>query len=180
MRHDKAICTDRPVCTLIVEKVYLSDPDEVKLIPGAAPALKRLEEAGWGICVMTNQSGIARGFFDMGQLVKVHQRLAEMLARFDVRLDGIYVCPHKPDDGCNCRKPLPGMIHQAMAEHGFNPRDAWVIGDKEVDVELGRSVGAESILVRTGYGKYYETETKADFIVDDLATGINLVLDRQG
>lgn len=166
--------------TLIVEKCYLSDPDQVEVISGAALALKRLQEAGWGICVVTNQSGIARGFFDMGQLGKVHQRLAEMLARFGVQLDGIYQCPHDPDAGCDCRKPLPGMVHQAVAAHGFNPREAWVIGDKEVDVGLGHSVGAKSILVRTGYGKSLETESKADFIVDDLAAGIDLVLDRQG
>ena len=166
--------------TLIVEKCYLFDPDQLELIPGAALGLKRLLEAGWGICMVTNQSGIARGFFDMGQLCKVHQRLAEMLAQFDVQLDGIYVCPHDPDLACDCRKPLPGMIHQAMAAHGFNPRDAWVIGDKEVDVGLGHSVGAKSILVRTGYGKSYESETKADFVVDDIAAGISLILDKQG
>jgi D-glycero-D-manno-heptose 1,7-bisphosphate phosphatase len=130
--------------------------------------------------MVTNQSGIARGFFDMGQLGKVHQRLAEMLARFDVQLDGIYLCPHGPDDACGCRKPLPGMIHQAMAVHGFNPRQAWVIGDKEADVGMGHAVGAKSILVRTGYGKRYESETKADLIADDLAAGIDLILDRQG
>src|SRR5258708_722278 len=164
--------------TLILEKCYLCDPDQLELIPGTALALKRLQEAGWGICMVTNQSGIARGFFDMGQLRKVHQRLAEMLARFDVRLDGIYLCPHAPEDGCDCRKPLPGMIHQAMAAHGFDPREAWVIGDKEIDVELGHSVGAKSVLVRTGYGSSFETKTKADFIVDDLAAGINVVLGR--
>ncbi len=166
--------------TLNVEKQYLSAPDQLELIPGAAPALKRLQEAGWGICVVSNQSGIARGYFDIGQLGNVHRRLTEMLAQFDVQLDGIYFCPHGPDDGCGCRKPLPGMIHQAMAEHGFNPRQAWVIGDKEADVGLGHAAGAKSILVRTGYGKSYESNTKAEFIADDLAAGIDLILDRKG
>ena len=162
--------------TLIVEKNYLSNPDEVEFIPGVAPALQRLHEAGWGICVVTNQSGIARGYFDMDQLGKVHQRLAEMLALFDVQLDGIYLCPHGPDDKCKCRKPLPGMIHQAVAAHGFDPQKAWVVGDKEIDVGLGRSVGASSVLVRTGYGQRYESETKADFIADDLSTAVDLIL----
>jgi D-glycero-D-manno-heptose 1,7-bisphosphate phosphatase len=166
--------------TLIVEKCYLSDPDQLELIPGAALALKRLQKAGWGICMVTNQSGIARGYFDMKQLGKVHQRLTEMLARFDVELDGIYLCPHGPNDECDCRKPLPGMIHQAMAAQGFNPGQAWVIGDKEADVGVGHAVGATSILVRTGYGKHYESETKADFIVDDLPAGIDVILDRKG
>jgi D-glycero-D-manno-heptose 1,7-bisphosphate phosphatase len=166
--------------TLIVEKHYLCNPDEVELIPHAARALKLLQEAGWGICVVTNQSGIARGYFDMDQLGSVHQRLVDMLGRLDVQLDGIFLCPHSPDDGCNCRKPLPGMIDQAIGVHGFNPRQAWVIGDKEVDVGLGHAVGARSILVRTGYGKIYELDTKADFIADDLAAAIDLVLNGSG
>jgi D-glycero-D-manno-heptose 1,7-bisphosphate phosphatase len=163
--------------TLNLEKNYLSDPDQLELISGAGAALKRLQEAGWGICVVSNQSGVARGHFDMKQLAKVHRRLEEMLTRFDVQLDGIYLCPHSPDDRCNCRKPLPGMVHQAVADHGFDPRQAWVIGDKEVDVGLGHALGAKSILVRTGYGKRYESETKADFIADDLAGAIDLILD---
>jgi D-glycero-D-manno-heptose 1,7-bisphosphate phosphatase len=162
--------------TLNVEKQYLSSPDQLELLPGAAPALKRLQQAGWGICLVTNQSGIARGYFDLERVAKVHQRLVEMLAQFDVQLDGIYLCPHGPDDQCNCRKPLPGMIHQAIAAHGFNPLQAWVIGDKEVDVGLGHAVGARSILVRTGYGKCYESDTRADFVADDLATAIGLIL----
>jgi D-glycero-D-manno-heptose 1,7-bisphosphate phosphatase len=163
--------------TLNLEKNYLSVPDQLELIPGAGLALKRLQDADWGICVVSNQSGVARGYFDMEQLAKVHRRLEEMLTRFDVRLNGIYLCPHSPDDGCNCRKPLPGMVHQAMAEHGFDPRQAWMVGDKEVDVGLGHAVGAKSILVRTGYGKRYESETKADFIADDLAQAVDLILD---
>jgi D-glycero-D-manno-heptose 1,7-bisphosphate phosphatase len=164
--------------TLVLEKHYLSNPAHLKLIPGAAQALSRLQKAGWGICVVTNQSGIARGYFDASQLDKVHKRLAEMLARFDVKLDGIYLCPHGPDDKCNCRKPLPGMILEAVAVHGFNPRQAWVIGDKEVDVGLGHAVGAKAILVRTGYGKRFESDTKADLVADDLAAGVDQILDR--
>jgi D-glycero-D-manno-heptose 1,7-bisphosphate phosphatase len=163
--------------TLNLEKQYLSTPDQLELIPGAASALKRLQNAGWGICVVTNQSGIARGYFDAERVGKVHQRLTAMLAQFDVQLDGIYLCPHGPGEGCNCRKPLPGMILQAIAVHGFDPRKAWVIGDKEVDVGLGHAVGAKAILVRTGYGKQYELGTKADLVADDLAAGVDLILD---
>ena len=162
--------------TLVVEKNYLSDPDQLELIPGAAEALARLPKSGWGICLVTNQSGIARGYFSLGQVEKVHRRLAEMLAGFDVELDGIYLCPHAPGDGCDCRKPLPGMALQAVKTHGFDPRDAWVIGDKEVDVELGHAVGAKSILVRTGYGQDHEGSTKADYVAADLAGAVELIL----
>ncbi len=164
--------------TLIVEKHYLRNPDEVELIPGAVTGLKRLQDAGWGICVVTNQSGVARGYFDRSQLDSVHRRLEELLAQFDIHLDGIYVCPHGPDADCGCRKPFLGMIHQAVAAHGFDPQKAWVVGDKEIDVDLGHAAGARSILVRTGYGMRYESETKADFIVDDLAAAVDLLLSR--
>lgn len=166
--------------TLIQEKNYLSNPDQVELIGKAAPALRRLQEAGWGLCVVTNQSGIARGYFDVPQLDRVHLRLNEMLAREHVRLDGIFVCPHRPDDGCDCRKPLPGLIYKAAALLGFDPKQAWVIGDNEIDVGLGHAAGARSILVRTGYGVAYEPNTKADLVLDDLAAAVDLILGPHG
>jgi D-glycero-D-manno-heptose 1,7-bisphosphate phosphatase len=165
--------------TLIVEKNYLCDPREVELIPGAGAALYKLQQANWGLCLVTNQSGIARGYFDAQRLIQVHDRLAQLLADFGVRLDGIYVCPHGPDDGCDCRKPLPGLVEQARAVHGFDPRESWVIGDKEADVGLARAVGARSVLVRTGYGKDSEANTRAAFVVDDLPAAADLVLSRR-
>jgi D-glycero-D-manno-heptose 1,7-bisphosphate phosphatase len=162
--------------TLIVEKHYLSDPHALELIPDAAPALRRLLDAGWGVCVITNQAGVGRGFFDMQQLDKVHRRLEEMLAQYGVKLDGLYLCPHDPKDNCYCRKPSPGLVHKAIAAHGFDPKEAWVIGDKDSDIELGNSVGAKSILVRTGYGKNYERASSADFVVDDLVAAVELIL----
>jgi D-glycero-D-manno-heptose 1,7-bisphosphate phosphatase len=162
--------------TLVVEKNYLSNPDQLELIPGAAEALKRLQQAGWGLCLITNQSGIARGYFDMVRLESVHGRLAEMLARFGVVLDGIYVCPHAPEQHCDCRKPMPGLILQAAAAHGFNPRAAWVIGDKDVDIGAARAAGARSILVRTGYGRQFESAVDADGIADDLAQAAGVIL----
>jgi D-glycero-D-manno-heptose 1,7-bisphosphate phosphatase len=164
--------------TVNVEKNYLSNPEDLELIPSAGPAMRRLQMAGWGTCLMTNQSGIARGYFDMEQLLKVHQRLLDLLGVYGAKIDGIYFCPHAPEDECNCRKPLPGMVDQAVSAHGFDPRQAWVIGDKENDVELGRAVGATTILVRTGYGKDYESRTKADYVADDLGAAINLILER--
>jgi D-glycero-D-manno-heptose 1,7-bisphosphate phosphatase len=162
--------------TLNVERNYLSDPDQLELIPGTAAAIKALKDAGFGVAVITNQSGIGRGYFDMATLDRVHARLAELLAAEGAAVDGIYLCPHGPDDDCGCRKPLPGMVEQAMAEHGFDPRAAAVVGDKEVDVELGRAVGAKTFLVRTGYGRKYEAATKADRVVDDLAAAVQIIL----
>src|ERR1700730_14469068 len=103
--------------TLIKEKNYLRDPGQLELIQGAGAALKRLQNEGWGLCLVTNQSGIARGFFGLEQVRRVHQRLADKLAVFDVELDGIYICQHRPEDACHCRKPSPGMIEQAISVH---------------------------------------------------------------
>jgi len=161
--------------TLNVEKHYLSDPDQLELYPGAGAAVARLNRLGFGVVVVTNQSGIARGYFDLDRLAAIHRRLADLLAAEGARLDGIYLCPHGPDDICLCRKPLPGMVEQAVAEHGFDPARAIMIGDKEVDVELGRAVGAQTVLVRTGHGAAAVATTKADHVVDDLAAAVALI-----
>lgn len=163
--------------TLNVEKHYLSDPDQLELYPGAGAAIRRLNEAGFGVAVLTNQSGIARGYFDLATLERIHARLRELLAAEGAHVDGIYLCPHGPDDDCACRKPLPGMVEQAVAEHGFDPAQAFMIGDKEVDVELGKAVGATTFLVRTGHGaKAVAAGTKADYVVDDLAAAMEIIL----
>lgn len=160
--------------TLIVEKNYLCDPDQVELTPGAGPALRRLRDLGWGIAVVTNQSGVARGYFDLTAVARVHDRLRALLRADGVELDGIYTCPHGPEDDCICRKPLPGLIEQAMADHGFDPRRAAVIGDKAADIDLGKAVGAATILVRTGYGAETEREGAClpDIVADDLPAAV--------
>lgn len=162
--------------TINVEKHYLSNPAELELLPGAAQAIRRLHDAGWGVGVVTNQSGIARGYFNRSQLDAIHARLHELLAAEGTGVDGIYICPHGPDDDCRCRKPLPGMVEQAVAEHGFDPAQAVVIGDKEVDVELGLGVGATTFLVLTGHGHKYATTSKAHHVVADLAAAVDVVL----
>ena len=168
--------------TLNVEKDYLSDPDDLELTAGAGDALARLQKAGYGLAVLTNQSGIARGYFDHARLDAIHARLHQILAAYGVTLDGIYICPHGPDADCPCRKPRPGMVHQAAAALGFDPHQAVMIGDKKADLELGRAVGAATILVRTGYGRKTEAQCPAelaDAIVDDLAAAADWVLSQR-
>lgn len=155
--------------TIMIDKVYQKDPELTELFPGAARGMKRLAEAGFGLVVITNQSGIARGLLTERDLAAVNGRLAEMLAGDGVRLDGIYRCPHKPEDGCRCRKPLPGMAEQAAADLGFAMKDCIVIGDRECDVELAKNIGGAAVLVRTGGGREAELAgCKADYIADDL------------
>ena len=138
--------------TLIYERNYLSDPAGVELLPGVATGLRRMAALGLGLVVVTNQSGIARGYFSEATLSKIHQRMEELLASEGVRLDGIYYCPHAPDDACACRKPLTGLVEKAALTHGFLPAESFVIGDKPCDVDLGLNVGATTFLVDTGYG----------------------------
>jgi D-glycero-D-manno-heptose 1,7-bisphosphate phosphatase len=155
--------------TIIEEREYLSDPAQVRLIPGVGTTLRELREIGFGLVVITNQSAVGRGFFDEARLAQVHQRLKDLLSREGVQLDGLYVCPHKPDDDCDCRKPKLGLLQKASKDLGFRLEDSIVIGDKACDIEMGHAAGALTFLVRTGYGAQFENEVAADFVVDDLA-----------
>jgi D-glycero-D-manno-heptose 1,7-bisphosphate phosphatase len=155
--------------TIIEERGYLSEPEQVALLPGVGAALRELQQTGFGLVVITNQSGVGRGIFDQAQLEHVHQRLGKLLKREGVHLDGLYVCPHKPDDDCTCRKPKLGLLRKAAEELGFNLANCIVIGDKPCDIEMGYASGAPTFLVRTGYGDRFATAAMADFVVDDLA-----------
>jgi len=157
--------------TVIVEKNYLHDPAGVELYPETGPALRRLGELGFGLIVVTNQSGVGRGMFDMAAVERVHARLAELLAAEGVTVEAYLVCPHRPGDGCACRKPAPGMVEAARDRFGFDPKAAFVIGDKAADVDLGKAVGATAILVRTGWGESQDPAAvaRADLVCANLA-----------
>jgi len=163
--------------TMIAERHYLSDPEQVELLPGAAEGLRRMVALRLGLIVVTNQSGIARGYFDLERVDAIHQRMRTLLAAEHVLLDGIYVCPHGPDDDCACRKPRAGLLLEAAAKFNFEPRECFVVGDKPCDIELGQGVGATTILVRTGYGREYESagQLRPDHIVDDLCAAAELI-----
>jgi len=163
--------------TIIHEKRYLDDPAQVELLPGAAAGLRALSAAGLGLIVITNQSGLGRGYFDRPRLDAIHDRLVELLAAESVSLDAIYVCPHVPDDGCECRKPGVVLLTQAAQEHGFAPGDCLVLGDKACDIEMGRRAGATTFLTRTGYGAELEASgyDAADYVVNDVAEGAEII-----
>jgi len=144
--------------TIIEEKHYLADPEQVVLLPGAVEGLRRFQEMGLGLAVVTNQSGVGRGYFNLDILDQIHQRMNELLNREGINIEGIYFCPHTPTEMCACRKPEPGLIDQASQELYFDTASCFVIGDKAADIELGERVGATTFLVSTGYG----TETAQD------------------
>jgi D-glycero-D-manno-heptose 1,7-bisphosphate phosphatase len=176
VRQRRFVLLDRDG-TINVEREYLSDPDELELYPNTLDGLRRLQGLGFGLVVVTNQSAIGRGFFDRERLEEIHLRLKDILGRGGVRLDGIFVCPHTPDDDCQCRKPQPGLALDAAKELGFEPAQAFVIGDKACDIGLGQRIGATTLLVRTGYGKEEIAQGKVnpDFVVADLAEAAQVI-----
>src|ERR1700727_221747 len=119
--------------TIIVDNVYLRDPEGIEFAPGAIEGLRLLRDAGFALVLITNQSGIARGYFDSATLGRIHDRLQSMLVAEGIRLKAIYFCPHGPDDGCDCRKPAPGMVTKAMRDLGFRPGEGVVVGDSGAD-----------------------------------------------
>jgi len=163
--------------TIIVERDYLSSPEQVELLPGAGAGLRAMRDLGLGLLIVTNQSAVGRGYFDLARLEEIHGRLRELLVAEGVELAGIYICPHTPEMACACRKPLPGLLLQASRELGFDPARALVIGDKPCDIALGQAVGAATILVRTGYGAEHETARSAtpDHVADNLAAAAEFV-----
>lgn len=153
--------------TIIEERHYLADPRQIELLPGAVKALRRLSELGLRLVVITNQSAVGRGYLDQTGLNKIHERLCGLLQAAGVRLDGIYFCPHTPDDECSCRKPRPGLVERASKELVFDPKASFVIGDKACDIEMGRHIGATTLLVLTGYGAQ-AGNVSAEYVVNDL------------
>ena len=136
--------------TLNPDPGYIRSSDQFELFPGVAQALSRLKQAGARLIVVTNQSGVARGFFSAGDLDGIHAKLRYLLGEAGVSLDAIYVCPHHPDDGCGCRKPDRGLIDRAVDEQRIDLTRSYLIGDHARDIELAKRVGSRSILVTTG------------------------------
>ncbi len=150
----KAVFLDRDG-TLVHPAPYPSRPDQLRLFDGVGPALRRLRARGFLLIVVTNQSGVARGFFDRAVLDDLHAHLRWMLDREGVVLDAIYDCPHHPSvamasgpDPCSCRKPRPGMLVQAAADFGLDLGRSWMVGDAVSDVEAGRNAGCFTVLLR--------------------------------
>jgi D-glycero-D-manno-heptose 1,7-bisphosphate phosphatase len=156
--------------TIIEERDYLADPDGVALLPGAATGLRMLAEHGCRLAVVTNQSGVASGRLTQAQLDLVHRRLQDRLGARGVTLDGLYACVHASAAGCACRKPEPGLAHQAAADLGIPLDRAVVAGDKPADLALACRLGIPAFLVTTGHGSATLRDPSAgpDYVIDGL------------
>lgn len=164
--------------TIIVERHYLCDPEQVTLEAGAAAGLRRFAEAGYRLVVVSNQSGIARGYFDETALAAVTARLDALLRAEAVVIADWLHCPHGPEDACACRKPRPGLLQAAHRRAAVDWTRALIIGDKPGDVEAGRACGIPGILVGTGHGADYRDWAAAERVpmVDTLAAAADLWL----
>lgn len=185
-----AVFMDRDGC-LTEEVGYVNHPSRIRLLPRTAEAVRRLNRAGVVAVMVTNQSGVARGYFSEETLHATNERLRRELDAGGARLDGLYVCMHHPREGqppyradCDCRKPRPGLLTRAAAELGLDLGASVMVGDKLSDVAAGQSVGAAGVLVLTGYGRGEwefrppEHEVKPDLVADDLLDAVDWALAR--
>lgn len=176
----RAVFLDRDG-TIIVDRHYLRDPVQVEIIPGVPAALLRLLDAGFLLIIVTNQSGIGRGYYTEADMHRVNERLIAELAPAGVRFEKIYFSPEAPEQPSRGRKPSPAFLFDARDEFGLDLAQCFMVGDKPIDVECGRNAGVKtSFLVRTGHGKDTEYLVKSDLgtavIVDDLPAAVDWIL----
>jgi D-glycero-D-manno-heptose 1,7-bisphosphate phosphatase len=176
MKRRQFVVLDRDG-TIIVERHYLSDPRQIEFLPGAVQGLRRMLGMGLGLVVVTNQSAVGRGLFDEVHLDLIHRQLRELLKAEGIHLEGIYFCPHTPENDCSCRKPRPGLVEQAASQLDFDLQGSFVIGDKPADIEMGRRVKATTFLVRTGYGAEFvdDPAVNPDYVADDLSAAAQMI-----
>lgn len=169
--------------TLNEEVGYLAREEDLRLLPGAAAAVAALNARGIPVVVVTNQSGIGRGYYGWREFAAVMSRMGTLLALENAHLDAVYAAPHhEAGEGVYAvadhpdRKPNPGMLQRAAEEHGLDLARSWMVGDKAIDVEAGRRAGCRTCLVRTGYGAD-EATCGADLVVEDLAEAVARILE---
>jgi len=190
--------------TINEDKGYIGDADDIVLIAGAAEAIKKLNERGIPVIVITNQSGLARGFYTEADLERVNKRLERLLKAEGAEIDGLYYCPHHPDDNCECRKPETKLLTEAALEHDIELPQSVMVGDKTSDMELGQRTAMTDVLVLTGYGPMALEELKhgtvgggglegfygaggggrgladLDFVAEDLGEAVEWMLSEDG
>jgi histidinol-phosphate phosphatase family domain/HAD-superfamily hydrolase, subfamily IIIA len=167
--------------TIIVNKHYQKDPDDTELLPNAKEGLDLLRAHDFGLVMLTNQSGIGRGYLTRADLAAINRRLIIELGGGDGYFSGVYYCPHLPDEGCGCRKPRPGLAELAAYDLGFSLGDCYMVGDRESDIEMGDSIGASTVLVRTGYGHEIEKAgtLAPDYVAEDLLDTAEWIIRRE-
>jgi D-glycero-D-manno-heptose 1,7-bisphosphate phosphatase len=175
---------------IVDEAEYLADPAQLRLLPGSAEAIAEVNRKGVPVIVVTNQSGVARGYFPESRVAEIHEQLDRLLAGQGGHITRYYYCPHHPTEGrspyrvdCQCRKPRPGMLLQAARDLSLELQESYLVGDKLSDLEAGASAGCRTVLVRTGYGRALADTLKPqglnlEMIADDLREAVRFCLTR--
>jgi len=189
---NRAVFLDRDG-TINEEVGYLKSLDMLKVIPGAGAAIRRLNAAGFKVVIITNQSGVARGYFPESLVHEAHALLTATLRKDGATIDGIYYCPHHPTAGnskhtiqCDCRKPATGLMDRAARDLDIDLKQSFMVGDKWSDIELGHRAGARSILVRSGFapddaGNERPSHVEdPDFTAHDLAEAADWIIEQKG
>lgn len=177
----KLIILDRDGVINHDSDAYIKSTEEWVPIDGSLEAIAQLNHGGYTVVVASNQSGIARGYFDIETLSAMHRKMDDMLTKVGGRVDAIFYCPHGPDDGCSCRKPKPGMLLEIGQRFNVPLREVVFVGDTVSDIKAASNANAQSMLVRTGKGKKAEKIIKAEGktsipVYDDLAAAVNAIL----
>ena len=167
----KIVILDRNGTINVHREDFVKSEVEWTPLPGALEAVARLNHAGWLVAIASNQSGLGRGLFDMASLNAMHAKMHKMLAAVGGRVDAVFFCPHAPDEGCNCRKPKPGMLKIIAEHYNVSLTHLWFVGDSLGDLEAAKAVDSQPVLVKTGKGE--KTLAKilpvGTLIFDDLA-----------
>ena len=163
----KAVFLDRDG-TIARDVPYCSRPEDLEILPTVPQAIRLLNQHGFKVVVVTNQSGVARGYFSKETLRNIHDKMSDELARQDANIDAIYYCPHHPDDNCQCRKPKTGLLTQAAMEHNIELSTSFMVGDTEIDIVSGNTVNCKTILVTTGPKRGEDVVTRPDYIAESL------------
>lgn len=180
---NKAVFVDRDG-TINVNVHYLDDPDKFEMYLGVGEGVKKLKDSGFKVIVITNQSGIARGYFTKKQLSNIHEKMRKEFQKFDIELDGIYYCPHHPDDNCNCRKPNTELFEKAVKEHNIEIKKSYMLGDKIPDISAAKKIGAGAILIPEPHlkgkllSKNNDWESNPDYIADDFLDAVEWILEK--
>ena len=171
--------------TIIEEVGYLNHASRFRMFPFVAAAIRRLNDVGMPVIVVSNQSGVGRGYFPESLVHTVNELMTQQLAKVGAKIDAIYYCPHTSSENCNCRKPKTGMLDSAALEHALDLQRSFVVGDRYGDMELARNARARSVLVRTGYGEgelawhVAKWPFQPDFVAEDLTQAADWILRQQ-
>ena len=160
---------------------YIKSPDEWNPIPGSLDAISRLNHAGYHVAVASNQSGIGRGYFDLETLSAMHNKMNDMLSQSGGQVDAVFFCPHGPKDGCDCRKPMPGLLNEISVRFQTRLDDVFFVGNTISDIKAANAAGAKPVIVRTGKGestieKLAEHGLEDTPVYDDLSDVVNTLL----